>query len=86
MVRLVRRMHNAFQMLEYFATRQWKFPSDNLVALNKSLNETDRKVFDFDVTKIDWNVYTHNMYLGMRRHLLKEDDDNVEKARKRFTR
>jgi hypothetical protein len=86
MVRLVRRMHNAFTLLEYFASHQWNLPSNNLTALNKSLNETDRKMFDFDVSQIDWVNYTYNMYIGMRRHLLKEEDDNVEKARKRFSR
>lgn len=86
MIRLVRRMHNAFNMLEFFTNHEWIFPCDNLLKLTDSLSPVDQKLFDFDVRKIDWREYTYNMYIGIRRHLLKEDDENVHKAKKRFAR
>lgn len=86
MVKLVRKMHNAFDLLEYFASRQWSFPCDNLLRLCDSMSEVDRTLFDCDVRRICWRDYTHNFYIGIRRHLLKEEDDNVPKAQRRMAR
>lgn len=86
MVRVVQKMHNGFDLLEYFATRQWSFPCDNLLSLYDSLGETDQKLFNFDIRKVDWRTYTQNFYIGIRRHLMKEDDDNVPKALKHMQR
>jgi len=86
MVNLVRRMHSGFKLLEYFAMRQWSFPCDNLISLYDSLNETDKKLFNFDIRQVNWRTYTHNFYIGLRRHLMKEEDDNVPKALKHMQR
>ena len=79
-------MHNGFDLLEYFATRQWSFPCDNLLSLYDSLSETDQKLFNFDIRKVNWRTYTKNSYIGIRRHLMKEDDANVPEALKRMQR
>jgi fatty acyl-CoA reductase len=84
MVRLVRRMHHAFDLLGYFARREWSFPSNNLFALYDSMSDVDRQMFKLDIRQVNWRAYIHDSYMGIRRYLLKEDDANIEKARKRM--
>jgi len=84
MVRLMRRMHHAFDMLGYFARREWDFPSNNLIALYESMSTTDQTLFNIDVKQVKWREYIHDSYLGIRRYLLKEEDSNIEAARKRM--
>lgn len=84
MVRLVKLMHRAFDMLGYFARREWRFPCNNLFELANQLTEEDRNVFFMDVRSVDWRSYIHDFYMGIRRYLLKEDDSNISDARKRM--
>ncbi|RWS03756.1 fatty acyl-CoA reductase CG5065-like protein [Dinothrombium tinctorium] len=89
MVKVVNKMHNAFNLLEFFAQRQWSFPCNNLLAMYNSLPPKDRELFPMNVREVNWHAYSHDFYMGIRRHLLKEDDSNIEKARrwvKKFVR
>lgn len=86
MIRLVKKMHNSFGLLEYFANRQWSFPCKNLLNLYDSLSENDKELFNFDIRKVNWQDYTRNFYIGIRRHLMKESDDNVPEAMRRMKR
>ena len=42
LVRLIGKMHNGMAALEWFANRQWVWANENVVALEKELNATDR--------------------------------------------
>lgn len=84
MVRLVKRMHHAFDLLGYFARREWSFPTNNLLALIDKMSTEDQQTFKMDVRDVDWHAYCADFYMGIRRYLLKEDDTNIEKARKRM--
>ncbi|RWS29996.1 fatty acyl-CoA reductase-like protein, partial [Leptotrombidium deliense] len=81
MVKVVAKMHSAFDLLEFFAKRQWSFPCRNVRSLFASMSETDRELFFIDVKAIDWRSYSYDFFMGIRRYLLKEDDSNVPKAR-----
>ena len=82
---MVGKMHQAFELLTYFARRQWSFPCDNFLKLNESLTETDKCKFNIDISKLNWRIYTHKLYLGIRKYLLKEEDSTIPKAKKRLT-
>ena len=84
MVRLVKLMHRAFDMLGYFARREWSFPCNNLFSLLDQMSPADQKTFYMDVRKVNWRNYIHDFYMGIRRYLLKEDDSNIPDARKRM--
>lgn len=84
MVHLTRKMHQAFDMLVYFTTRQWKFDVSNTLGLIDEMSPTDRKEFCFDMRELEWNDYLKDFYFGVRRYLLKEDDATIEYAKRRY--
>ena len=84
MVRLMKRMHHAFDLLGYFARREWDFPSNNLIELYESMSSTDKILFNIDVKQVQWREYIHDSYMGIRRYLLKEEDSSIDAARKRM--
>ena len=47
LVRLIGKMHNGMAALEWFANRQWIWANDNVVALEKELNTTDREAIQW---------------------------------------
>lgn len=85
LVRLVGKMHSGFELLTYFARRQWSFPCDNFNQLSDSLTEEDKLKFNIDISTINWRNYTHRLYLGIRKYLLKEEDSTIPEAKKRMT-
>ena len=55
---------------------------DKTLALIDQMSETDRKVFNFDIRTINWNNYCESFWLGVRRHILKERDEDLARARR----
>lgn len=85
-VRLYDRAHRAIACLDFFTTHQWRFISKNPIQLLDHLSDSDRRTFDFDVRKIDWNSYIETYILGARRFILKDDPSTLPQARKNLTR
>ncbi|CAG2160703.1 unnamed protein product [Oppiella nova] len=48
----------------------------------KITDKRDRQVFYFDIRDIKWNTYMENMWLGCKRFILKEKDEEISKAKK----
>jgi fatty acyl-CoA reductase len=63
---------------------QWSYT--NCEHLYSLLSEDDKKTFDFDIAKLDWNEYVKVFALGTKTYLLNEDPANIPKARKQITR
>ena len=57
LMRLQQKCKKAVGILEYFTTREWEFTNDNLFMLMKQLNETDRRILNFDIADMDWKTY-----------------------------
>ena len=86
MVRITSKMHYALDVMSYFTQHQWSFKSNNMLQLFQSLDADERQEFNFDMTSINWPVFAKECHYGNRRHLLKESDDTIGKARKRMQR
>lgn len=55
-----------------------EFETENTRRLFEALNPEDRKVFNFDVTRIDWREYIQEIHIpGLKHHVLKEGDGAV---------
>lgn len=67
-------------VLAYFALKQWKFYNKNTQNLFSELCEADKKLFDFDMSKLDWNDYFYSYVRGIRVYLLKDPLDTVPKS------
>lgn len=86
MLRIVNKMHHAIDLMQYFAIRDWKFRSNNFIQMMADLNDSDSKTFNCDIRGIgDEEVAIANVWLGCRRYILKEPDDNVTLARKKYS-
>ncbi len=55
-----------------------EFETENTRRLFQALNPEDQKVFNFDVTRIDWRQYIQEIHIpGLKHHVLKEGDGAV---------
>lgn len=54
--------------------------------LMNSLNEFDKREFNFDIRSIDWSVYFEIYVLGVRQFLLKEKPETLPEARRKIKR
>nr|CAD7434651.1 unnamed protein product [Timema monikensis] len=84
--KVYRKIHRLSGVLTYFCTRNWDFSDDNVQTLWKNLGPEDKKLFDFDISSLDWNQYIYNYVRGCRVHLLKDDLSTVPESRIRWQR
>ncbi|CAG2176235.1 unnamed protein product, partial [Oppiella nova] len=85
MVKVTRKMHRAFEVLEHFTSKEWVFHNRNYYDIHDRLSPEDQRLYFSDIRRLDWRIYAENLYLGTRRYLLKEDDSNIDKAQTRIT-
>lgn len=79
------KLDNANSLMKYFGERSWIFHHTNLVELKDAMDPSDQEVFEFDSVKYnDMDTVTEDLYMGARRYILKEDDSNINWAKKRY--
>lgn len=83
-VKAVNRMHHANEVFDYFCSNQWSFVTDNVKRLRDLQSDHDRATFNCDVRAIDWEIYARIGWLGCRRFILKEEDETIESAKRRY--
>ncbi|XP_023218420.1 putative fatty acyl-CoA reductase CG5065 [Centruroides sculpturatus] len=82
MMKVHDKVHNNINTLEYFCTKNWKFSSRNMRELLERMSTKDKQCFDFDISKLNWDCYMEDYFLGIRRFVLKEDDSTIARSRK----
>jgi fatty acyl-CoA reductase len=85
-VRTYSKINGALQQLEYFMKFDWRWANNNSDKLLALMSPEDRENFDFDIRKMDWQVYIDRYILGVKRYLLHEDLADLPKARQNIKR
>ncbi|XP_032686128.1 putative fatty acyl-CoA reductase CG5065 isoform X2 [Odontomachus brunneus] len=87
MMKIVKRFERAAQTGEFFATNEWKFYSDNMIELIKFVTASENcSDFNLDFRNLDWDKYLRQYMLGIRKHILRDDLDTLNKARNRLSK
>jgi len=86
LVKVYKKIGKFTNVISYFSTRCWKFENKNVQTLWEDLNETDKAVFPFSISKLDWNYFFEMATLGMRMYLIKDDISTLPQARKKWYR
>lgn len=86
MVRIYDKLHRATNALEWFTTHDWNFKSNNVIEMSERLQGIDQKTFQFDVRNLQWTDYWHDYVLGIRKFILKEEDETIQSARNKLNR
>lgn len=74
------------RILTYFTTKSWNVRDGNVRRLIRRMDEDDKEIFDFDAGRIDWESYFEYYILGIRKFILKDNEDTIQVARKRNLR
>ena len=83
MVKVTKKMHRAFDVLEHFTNREWCFRYHNYSQIFSRLQPNEQEMFESNVGTIDWFRYCDSLQMGSRRYLLNEDDSTIEQALRR---
>lgn len=86
MIKVQDKLAKSVQCLEYFTTHQWIFHGDNVKSLLDSMDDKDKKEFQFDVRTIVWEDYVEKYVLGFRQFLFKQDPSSLEESRQRMSK
>lgn len=81
MFKVQRRIFLAYTALQYFLVNEWDFINNNSLSLLEKILPSDREDFFLDINEIDIYVYFRNCFVGVKKYLLKEKMENLEKAR-----
>lgn len=80
MLKMYAKKEKMTKLVKPFTTVEWKFDNSNTRELWTLLSQYDRKTFWFSFEQFDWKSYVQGFVFGIRKHILKEDLNNVTKA------
>jgi len=66
--------------INQFITNEWTFDNTNTNELWSILSQEDRNLFPFSFKKFNWKSYNKNYYIGIKKYLLRENENDLEKA------
>jgi len=66
-------LFKACTSLSFFTLHKWTFANHNTQALYDSLNEVDSKIFNFDITQLNWELWAPSFCEGIKKYIFKED-------------
>lgn len=76
-------MKKVNSLVNFFTTHEFEFRAENVEGLWRRLNPADQAIFNFDMRQMDWEECLTAYVLGIRRYLLKERDETIDKYRQR---
>lgn len=87
MFKIAKRYKVAADTGEFFARHEYNFEVNNVnELLHEISNAKDGNEFMCDVKQLDWDEYLKNYVCGIRKHILKDDDSSMERARRTLKR
>lgn len=85
MAKIAKRFQKAADTGEFFAMHEWNFTSNNLKRLAHRVHlARDGQEFNLDMSDMSWDSYIENYMFGIRKFVLKDDMDSMEKARRKI--
>ncbi|XP_017111227.1 fatty acyl-CoA reductase wat [Drosophila elegans] len=72
LVDLYRKIHKNIAVLGPFSSTTWHFDTANTMALRDSMTKQDLSVYDFDMSRLDWDDFFKSAMYGMRLYIGKE--------------
>lgn len=81
-----KRIHQFVDVLSFFTNKDWEYENGNIMALWEKMSSQDKKLFNFDMSTINWNEYFKHYIKGIRVYLFKDELNNVQTARIRYQR
>lgn len=80
MMKMYLKIENVMDLYYTFSTNEWKFENSNIRELWLSMSQEERNLFWFSLNEFDWKSYIKCYYYGIRKYILHEDPENIEKA------
>jgi len=84
LARICAKMERAADSLEYFTTRDWRWPGEETGRLLRALSAEDANVFDFSLESLDWFAFLGDYVLGARRYVLNQKPETLPACRRRL--
>ncbi|EFO89929.1 hypothetical protein GCK72_023845 [Caenorhabditis remanei] len=85
-VKLYGKVWKMIETLHFFTTRGWSFNANGMPALYERMTPEDQKEYNFDVRQVDWDSYLFDYVMGIKKYLLKENLENLERSRAHLCR
>lgn len=81
--KISQKIYRSVRTLDFFTTHSWIFPNDNSILIQNEMNETDKRIFNFDVTNLNWSQYWRQYCIGVKQYVLREDLAHMSKCHRR---
>lgn len=85
-VKLYDKVWKMIETLHFFTTRGWTFNAKGMPELFSRMTPEDQKEFNFDVSQIHWDSYLFDYVMGIKKFILKEDVEHLDRARVQLCR
>ena len=80
---IYRKIKKYSDVIFFFTHKKFDFEHNNVPKLYESLDERDKKLFNFNIQQLDWKKYVQDNVKGVRVILMKDPLSTIPEAKKR---
>ncbi|XP_025409428.1 fatty acyl-CoA reductase wat-like [Sipha flava] len=81
-----KKMHKFSRVLSYFSLKSWLFRDNNTRSLVQKLSKLDRTLFNFDISKLNWDSYFERHMTGIRLYIFQDPVETLPEGHKHCKR
>lgn len=81
LVKIQKKIFAATIAVEFFFKNEWQWENSNFRNLYQNLSTSDKHLFYFNASVIDYPIYLKNWIFGSRKYVLKEDQSTIPAAK-----
>ena len=70
MGQILNRMVTLSAVLQFFCLNEWRMGNGNVQRMQAVASEQERKIFPFDLTEVDWDVYYRRFVPGVVKYAI----------------
>jgi len=85
-LRMNNRLSEAERIMGYFCNNEWTWSTGRNDKLSAWLSPSDRRTFDFDLKRLDWESFFDDYVSGIRKFCLKQRPETLAASRRRLER
>jgi len=79
---IYKKLDSSLQTMDFFVHHEWRWDNEVFLKILHAVPAHERDVFHFDMKSINWDRYYRALTLGIKMYLVKDDMNELPKARR----
>lgn len=84
LINAYKKIHKFETVISYFSSQEWQFRNDAVIKLWNRMSLSDRQIFNFNLSDLDWKSCIDALIPGVRVYVAKDPLNTIEQGNAKY--